>query len=175
MRIPKRSSKGAPPREKAWLKSLTDRIEVLERWFLELDREKPRRVTAKLVEDALKLATRTRDAIAAKRFEAVILYYELEDLHRFLAEQFEIREVLSRAKRDSRYLEGRWNAAHAKRPTIENRRNKFKAEVQKIYVLKKPTGDDLRQLAEQHGIKIAGRIPNEKTLRGWLRPTKRGN
>jgi len=153
--------------EKDRLKNLLDRLDFLKRWFLELDRD---RVTAELVKDALDLVTRTRKAIAAKRFEAALLYHELEDLHRFLAEQFEMPEELSRAQRDAQYIEGRWNAAHAPRQKLIDRRERCLNE---IAALKSNSASNLtddvinRQMAAKYGV-------TTHTIRNYRR-SKGGN
>jgi hypothetical protein len=161
--------------EKSRLKSLTDRLDSLERFFRQLGREVPRRITPELVEDVLVRVASARAAIRAKHFEAALLYHELEDLHRLITEEVEITEALREAKRDARYLEGRWNAAHAPRPTVQGRQERFRREVHKVYPLNKPSGEDLLRLAEEMGIRIAGHVPNERTLRNWIRPAKRRN
>ena len=67
-------------------------------------------MTDELVQEALDRVAQVRKAIAAKRFDAVLLYHELEDLHRKLAEEFEMPEWLNQAKRDGRDFERRWRA-----------------------------------------------------------------
>ena len=107
---------------KAWLKSLTDRLDWLKllfggRW----KQDPPRPVTAELVEDDVALATRARAAIRAKRCETLSLNFELKDQHRFLTEQFEIPEVLNRAQRDAQYIEDLTGGAQK---SAEKRREK---------------------------------------------------
>lgn len=159
--------------EKAQLKRLTDRLDFLKGWFGD-----SKGITAELLKDTLNRVAQTRKAIAAKRFEAVLLYYELEAWYRFLAERIEMVERLGLWDATVRNFDDdyrRWKAAHARRPTIDLRRNTFRSEVQKRYVVRKPTAKDLIALAEHLKITIAGRPPHQKTLRSWLRPKKHGN
>lgn len=93
--------------KKAHLKNLTKRLDFLERWFRDFGA--PNRMTAELLKETLDEIGQTRKAVAEKRFEAVLLYHDLENWHRFLVEhELEIPKMLSQTKRDARDFEGRW-------------------------------------------------------------------
>jgi hypothetical protein len=156
--------------EKSRLKSLTDRLDSLESVLREWGREVPSRVTSELVKDAVARVSSARAAIKAKHFEAVLLYHELEDLYRFLTEQFELPEKLSQAQRDARYFEGRWRAKHAPRRTLIDRRERCLNEIES---LKSNGASNLtdavinRQMAAKYHV-------TPRTIRNY-RLSKRGN